>query len=229
MKLSRLLPPLLYSLCLLLGAWAGYAIELTTLHPVDTAPFLGVPSTQASATPSQGVSPRPLPNGQINLLVITTHSGKLETIMEIIYIQDYPSILLLPVYPSMSQSPRDEALAYNFSLTAENRLSPTFIRLLQEHNMAWSGYVVLDEIASATLGEAFVSPVNRPATALLSDSLCQYGQLASPRTDLSSLYQSLQGHIGSDLQLGSLLADWQTYLGQQPVQACEILSLPMTR
>lgn len=94
---------------------------------------------------------------QRNILVIGVDNlespePRLESLWMALYLTQTPALTLMPLYPSVptedGQPPQEDALlAADFHLTQEGAPVPSFFATLQEWDMWWSGYILLDESA----------------------------------------------------------------------------------
>ncbi len=98
---------------------------------------------------------RTLSNGQRSILLITTSSissspSKLEAVWMATYLAGDSSIRWLPIFPSGNQSLSvfERQLSEAFALETINgkiTLGGDFVKVLEENNYWWSGYIILDE------------------------------------------------------------------------------------
>lgn len=92
-------------------------------------------------------------NGQVNVLVILVdrldvEKPVLEGVWLSAFLPSMPRVTLLPVYPAALQDAerQDERLEKSFRLDAKGQLAEKFQAILQEKELWWENYVVLDRM-----------------------------------------------------------------------------------
>lgn len=125
-------------------------------------------------------------------------------------------LLFFPLLPSQADDGdvRDQALVDVFGLNDGSRPHRRFFDLLEDRNLAWTGYLVLDRAAlgelwrlvaepsqnsdgmSAWAGESFENRAQiRREQAQFISALCQRMSVRDPDGSLLSLFDTLPGHI----------------------------------
>jgi hypothetical protein len=244
MKALRTLSYLiLFGSTLVLGLHAGRttAASLAASRP-DPTPAL----TQLPPTPQAVRIPG---NGQRNLLVIGVDDLQapqphLEGIWLVLYIQGYPQITLLPVYPQPSGQENASSflsLEEDFHLAPGGEIEPAFLDALKARQLWWNNYVLFDgsaadkifqwkdQVAKESSGIHSVADLltarEDPDGALdgqhkkLKD-LCQAANQSSPE-DLSRLIQLASQHLVTDLNLKEAAGEFQNLLSHPQHLVCE--------
>ena len=242
-----LIPALLVIAAFLLpGYWLGMRIAEKAHTPAG-------PEALAAALP-----PMPtLDNGQRTILLINVTDLKADTVQLnsvwlISYFLPSANITLLPLYPTSSDAPVEAQLADAFSFTEDHngiKPNPNFLAVLQQKDIWWSGYLVLDETIFAqvidalngitlsgvhmtgseavemlNLAEAGGHPPLARQTTLLQDICWNISALAF-QPDWAVFKHQVGSHILTDLDPTQVLSDWLTMLGQPGNLTCEF---PMT-
>jgi hypothetical protein len=137
------------------------------------------------------------------------------------------------------------SLERSFQLDAAGAPAPEFLERLEEMRLAWSGYLVIDEIGMIALLDyvggvrlegreldgaiavgAVPLPWLDPAAALHGQSellaaACRQASQAAPPGDLQQFLAEIRPHIRTDLNLTQATKDWFALIGNQNVLACE--------
>lgn len=250
---STFLTLIVFLSSLTFGYWTGgYFASLPVNHPTPLQP---------------ATLPTPLPttdHGQRILLVISADRldiprPLLKGIWMLTYFKPPSQIGLIPVYPSFlgEKVEVDSAFTKNFGLVFTKEgpsLNPRFLRTLREHNLWWSGYLVLDEIAVQVLleqlqGQPAQDPANLPLTASAAskeglpqndpvafylrqikffDQLCGDTQNIQSRIDWAKALERYSMHILTDLNTEQLLVEWKALLEQPGGLRCNFPLLSTT-
>jgi hypothetical protein len=180
------------------------------------------------------------PNGQRNLLVLVVDDLKhknpsLRSAWLVLYLPPSPRLTLAPIYPAVLQNPQpepDAALAAAFDISPAGVLSPNFVQALEEYDIWWSQYIVLDATSLALLidlsgGIDLGSGTQTGAQALASlqdksglDQLTSQADLVyalcyhTPDAekiplDPTHLLKTLGPRVKTDLSLVQMAGDWQ--------------------
>ena len=231
---------------LLPGYWLGMRIAEKAHTPAGPGAF-------AAALP-----PIPtLDNGQRTILLINVTDLKADTVQLnsvwlISYFLPSANITLLPLYPTSSDAPVEAQLADAFSFIEDHnglKPNPNFLAVLQQKDIWWSGYLVLDETIFAqvidalhgitlsgvhmtgseavemlNLAEAGDHPPLARQTILLQEICWNVSTLAF-QPDWAVFKHQVGSHILTDLDPTQVLSDWLTMLNQPGNLACEF---PMT-
>jgi hypothetical protein len=187
---SRLLYATMFLLCLLIGYQTGLSISVAGASPENAllSPYPGLDVNESTA----GRPAATLPNGQRNLLLITTDNleasaPRLEGIWLLSYVANRTRLTFLPVYPGRADPPasQDQVLQDLFhleasadqatsdaagdDLTARSRLTlaPAFIEALGAQIPWWSSYIVLDAAALEWFREELVQQAGKDSEGAL--------------------------------------------------------------
>jgi hypothetical protein len=147
MKTHSVLNFLVFNLCLVIG----YTFSIRFYLPGDAI----VSGLIETITTESQTSIAAMNNGQRTILLISISSidalaPQLESVWLATYLPRDTSIQLLPIFPSGKQLTTnfEKQLALAFKLSkAGGKLGPDqgFLRLLEQNNYWWSGYIVFDE------------------------------------------------------------------------------------
>lgn len=244
MKALRTLSYLfLFGSTLVLGLHAGRttAASLAASRPVPIPVLTQLPPTpQAIRIPG---------NGQRNLLVIgvddlQASQPRLDGVWLVLYIQGYPQITLLPVYPQPSgQENISPALSLekSFHLVRGSEIDPAFLDALKARQLWWNNYVLFDKTTADKLfqwtkrvgqvGSGAKSGADLPAAredpdgALASQhkqiqDLCQAANLSTSE-DLSRLIELASQHVITDLDVKEAVSEFRDLLSHPQRLACE--------
>lgn len=178
----------------------------------------------------------------------------------IIGMPNSPHLMLLPIYPDPvpalgNSSSTGEKLASIFQLDANQSPHPSFFDALQTLDLWWNAYILLDETAlaevigftgsfsnisqnEAKIVENVPDPWSDPLGALFGQAeivqnLCRRTALMSTVANWQylNLYETIQEHIRSDLDVKSIISAWQGLLAQGGRISCEFptLAAPLYR
>jgi hypothetical protein len=244
MKALRTLSYLiLFGSTLVLGLHAGRttAVTLAASRP-DPTPVL----TQLPPTPQAVRIPG---NGQRNLLVIGVDDlqapqPRLEGLWLVLYIQGYPQITLLPVYPQPSGQDNGQpvlSLEEDFHLAPAGEVDPALLDALKARQLWWNHYLVLDGKAvdkifqwneKVTKGNGGIQSVADLPTAREDPDgaldgqhkkfldLCQAVNLSSPE-DRSLLIELASEHVVTDLDLKEAADEFRNLISHPQRLVCE--------
>ncbi|RPI35044.1 MAG: hypothetical protein EHM70_00880 [Chloroflexota bacterium] len=107
-----------------------------------------------------------LANGQRSVLIVVTDrvntpNPRLLSAWLIVYVPTEPRLTYLPIYPAEAET--DWQLSKSFHLNkqrgpgGEISIHKSFLDVLQERDLWWSGYLVLDRDTIAEIGEYFLA------------------------------------------------------------------------
>jgi hypothetical protein len=210
------------------------------------------PFQSLRAAEQQVASTASLANGQRGLLVLgvdrlASPGPRLQSAWLVAYFPGKSLVTLVPLYPQAAvlPSPSGHSLERAFQLDAAGAPSPEFLERLQEMRLAWSGYLVIDEIGMIALLDfvggvtlegreldgaiavgAVPLPWLDPAAALHGQSellaaACRKVSQAAPPGDVQQFLAEIQPYIRTDLNLSQVTKDWFDLVGNQNVLACE--------
>jgi hypothetical protein len=220
---------------------ANLAPATATQSP--TAQAEPVPSSQVVSA-DEALRPAPelatAPNGQRNLLVLVVDDLKhknpaLRSAWLVLYLPPSPRLTLAPIYPAVLQNPQpepDAALAAAFDISRAGVLSPNFVQALEDYDIWWSQYIVLDATSLALLidlsggvdlgsgtqtGEQALASLQDKAgldqlasQADLVYALCYHTSNAEKiPLDPTHLLKTLGPRVKTDLSLVQMAGDWQ--------------------
>ena len=152
-------------------------------------------------TSAFAISAESAPSAQHNLLLIQVDRSEsglftLQSVWLMAYYSNSPRVDLLPIYPSFraSEPGAGQALVKNFAFTAEGKPVEAFWLKMQELNIWWNAYILLDREASELLAEKFeVSslPHDHPEWSSFNEINLPYPELKDTISEQASLYASL--------------------------------------
>jgi len=203
-----------------------------------------------------------LDNGQRSLLLvaastITGTSPHLEGLWLATYFPTDTTIQFMPIYAAgnntLSSLEQQLELTFQIDQTGSTpRLGEEFLRLLEENNYWWSGYIVFDEVslAKATQQTGDVAP-NGKAVTDTAASKASLRALEDPLDGYSSQVALLQSmcrqintgtapgvaqwislipsHILTDLDASQLQVEWETLASNPPDRTCRFPTLEISR
>jgi hypothetical protein len=220
MKPIRLLPFFFFLINALFGIALGSSFSLC----------------QAESTPGRAMPT--LANAQRTILLLVVDrlkpEAKLVAAWTLIYAPELRSPAWIPLYPALPSSDPAyaEELFQSFSLTQDIQPDPAFLDTLRQHNLAWSGYIVLDGDAILETMKFFDIPTRprnltdwlmlsstRPQghdaalrnQIVLLDSICTSAAAQPNPFDLLKLYPRLRKHLKSDLDLRLAFSEWKQF------------------
>ena len=230
----------IFGLCALLGLISG--MLFISITPAGEL-FHSQKNTPAVYAPA---------NGQKNILFIGVDQmdvlqPRLESLWLIAYLPGHPKITFLPLFPVVStgDSARAVGLEDTFSLGENGAPDPKFFKKLLDHQVWWSGYVLIDEKMMMQsvddLGgipvqgglqdgvqaiQSLAHPWQDPVAALqgqagLLQSICSTAANSGSLPDLAHSYQLVSSHIRSDLEVLQSLQDWMDAMGSIEKLECE--------
>ena len=198
------------------------------------------------------IVPFPTPsNGQQNILAIGVDDLESETprlvgIWLLIYFPTEPYITFAPIYPHpLRNIPQQSGpLASSFRLDQSGNPHEDFFELLQQEQIWWHGYILIDSTAvaeainffeaSSVEGDIFTvdptgtSPLyseSYPPTiatqSYLIDQLCQQASRATIDTDISQILNLIPRHVHTDLTMINIIQDWHSLISQEDNFVCE--------
>jgi hypothetical protein len=222
--------------------------------PTSAQPLPPIPDRHRS-DPAQKINDPVQANRQENILFIgvnnlTAAHPRMLSAWLIIYLNDKSHFMLLPLYPTQTPAAvtvqPEDTLANQFAIGPDGGLSENFIQALQEREIWWTGYVIMDQKAIASLldyasGKNYIrgadmldnlpDPDQDSMSALLEQarlarSLClSTGQLTRDGLwQVSKFYSTIQEHVSTDIDVESALMDWDLKLKRGGI-TCEFPSL----
>jgi hypothetical protein len=250
-KKSLLLFPILLFLaaCSLLGylavTSAGLPVQAAGALPVaaaDNGPF---PTVQKAAS-----------NGQRNVLLVGVDrldaaQPRLEGIWLVAYLPPTPRLTILPLYPASLSggAPEDTRLESLFRLLPGGAPDPAFLSALQEKDLWWNNYAVVESSLLGQLadlaggvslgegemdGQALLASLphawDNPKKALRAQAkamqaLCGEAGAVIPHLDANQVYPMVASRIASDLNAGQILKSWQDLQKSGDSLSCEFPTL----
>lgn len=200
-----------------------------------------------------------LGNGQRSILLVGADRlgdprSNLESVWLALYVPSNALITLIPVYPSQKDERLSETdpLPLAFKFDEEKRLDPVFLESLENRNLWWSGYIILDDYAL----EKFINFLKKAgdrddpkfSTAFLTDlpsvkedeqtalrsqttalqELCRASSRLDASTDIASLLSLIPEHILTDLNEGEILAEANLLFSNGRSLTCEFPTLTIT-
>lgn len=214
-------------------------------------------------TTSSSNSIQSMNNGQRTILVIGVDSldvsnPQLVSMWMVTYLPADSNLRLLPIYPSGQETISDfEArLNHSFSIKRNNDiqvLSQDFIRLLEENNYWWSGYLVLDYVALThlfnSLGDVMINDqISSGDKAILdlthaadSPEKAFSTQLAIVQTACRNLTELMDNpywsndislvsdHLLTDMDLQQYVLEWKASLSGEQSPNCRFPTLELSR
>jgi hypothetical protein len=250
-KKSLLLFPILLFLavCSLLGYLAVASADL--------------PAQAAGAVPVAAAGSGPFPtvrkaasNGQRNVLIVGVDrldaaQPRLEGIWLAAYLPPTPRLTILPLYPASLSggAAEDSRLESLFRLQPGGMPEPAFLSALQEKDLWWNNYVVVessllggltDAAGGVSLGEgemdgqtllaALPHAWDNPKKALRGqakalEALCGRAGAVIPHLDAQQIYSMASRHMVSDFSANQILSSWQALQGSGDSLSCEFPTL----
>lgn len=245
MKIIRLFLSLtIFSSCMLFGFLAGSTVGRASgiWEPASSHEMAGFP------TP-------PPATGQHNVLLVNvddlaSQSPRLVGVWLILSIPPEAHLTLLPLYPAVLSGGEeaDRYLENSFSLDADRSLAPAFITALQEMDLWWDNYIILDgsamqellkvsvaaggsrSINQASLSRGLPKPWENREAALHSQSslltnLCRQLGGKQLHADPAALYQRISPHLQTDFQPDQILNAWSVMHKLNAPVSCEFPTL----
>jgi hypothetical protein len=205
-------------------------------------------------------SPVMVSHQQRNILIVGVDdlgepSPTLSSIWLIIYLQDSPHLMLLPIYPIGETHPDGtliDKLDDDFRLTPQRSLHSDFITALEEKEIWWTGHIIIDKYALADvvdfIAEANANPFLGGVNAITSipiardapyksvigqadliKNLCQNttGLSSIPRWQYLHLFAMTQDHFSTDYVAEEALDEWLHLLSEGGGISCEFPSMAL--
>lgn len=236
---------LLFALSFIVFVLIGLRVGSAVYRHKGTQPVLEKTSTQIPK----------LANGQRSLLLIgidqiDATEPRLISAWLIIYAPTYQPFTFVNIYPSGApgEASGSNTLAKTFRLTKDHHLDANFLKVLADRNIWWSGYIVLDEVATAKTIEYIGNIENTPhpingqnvvkglphpwenaqaaligQAGLLQDICWKVFQL-SQFPNLNELYNQVNGHLITDLDIKLVIDEWQS-LALSSSRSCQFPGL----
>jgi len=196
-------------------------------------------------------------NGQRNVLLVlvdrlTSDSPRLQGVWLLACLPSSSHATFLPLYPS-SKSGRqaeEDSLSGLFSLDRNGAPGLDFLNALSDKNIWWDYYLVLDNLALASvveliggvnLGQGELSgtqvmrflsqPTQEPhaelmGQAMLAREFCSRIPVVFAGSNWEIQFELLTGHIYSDMELNSSRIDWARIRAFATALSCEFPTLP---
>jgi hypothetical protein len=235
MKPIRFLPALLFLVNIVLGAGLTITIDSTTQ-----------PGAQQRAIPTLANEQRTI------LLIVVDKLGKdanLAAVWTLIYAPTLRSPTWIPIYPALPPANLTYAdqLFSTFHLVKGNHPDPAFLDLLRQHNLAWSGYIVLDGEAILETMAYFDIPTRpRNQTEWLTlisvypqgyeaalhnqidvlNSICTSAAAQTVNFDLLKLFPRLRKHLQADIDLNLAFSEWEQFFSSENDLKCQFPNTP---
>lgn len=227
---------LIFSSFLFFGLWTG-----NRLSPILTRARnpLSIHSKNTSISPSSAKPnypiPQQLPESEGNFplyeqtnflfLVVNNLQSKdpdLLSLWLLISVDGNARWIVFPIANRASPSNSSEVLINAFALTRDHRLSDHFLKAIEERQILWHHYILLDETTLANLHSSLGYPVNQDTLFDPLHTLCQ-GLNQQPFA-LSSLKSLVNKHIFSDIDPAQIFDEWQLQIIQNGGLYCEFPS-----
>jgi len=202
-------------------------------------------------------------NGQRSILLISassidTSNPQLESIWLVTYLTSDTTLRLLPVFPTGDEPISDfqKQLNHSFNLNKNNGtylLDQEFIKLLEDNNYWWSGYLIFDEVALSKIynllgsiemngkeisGEQALKELpevlDDPHAAFSSQvailrSACHKFMEFNHNPDMSQIISLLPNHIFTSLDFNQLQTELETLYSSEHNLTCRFPTLEITR
>ena len=236
----------------------GYSISSTFYHSdqVDFSDAAHVMKTRSSdSIPSMN-------NGQRSVLLIgvdstDTFKAQLVSLWLVTNLPSDSTLRMLPIFPAGDKTISDigRQLHRSFDIAPENgqmALNQDFIKVLEENNYWWSGYIIFDHVALTTmldlLGGVEVNGKTIPAYQaiqeypnVIKDPLTAFStQLAIVQTachrltglsrnpDWSPVISLIPTHLLTDLDIPQLVLEWETLFSSKHSPNCRFPTLEIS-
>ena len=232
---------ILFIACLVLGFQAGQEFTKTWSGSSDSPPEYSIAPTMA-----------PLLTDQTNYLVIGVDrigslNAQLLSIWLVIEVPSENRYMFLPVFPldERLKPGTNQEIPDAFSITKNGEISVSFWEILQNRELWWHHYFIVDEIAmmqlvdfiaGKTSGSILISGVDvigkmppwreypmdtSNYQAQLVQMLCGTSSELSPDTSLMSMLELIPDHAYTDLVTHELLTLWERILASSDSITCE--------
>jgi hypothetical protein len=193
------------------------------------------------------------PGGQESIWLIVVDrlsetNPKIVGIWLLAYIPKYTTITPLPLFPS-DNSMNNAELVKAFHFTTDRKIAPEFWAFLEKHDHPAKDYVVIDEVAVASIiniydgvsikgkrlsGVEALAQVPKtwedPQGSLqgqiaIMDSLCKSIFNSPTPPDLNKFQKEVRNHILSNLDLGKKMNEWQKMMASGNQKICNFSDL----
>jgi len=222
-----------------------------------------LPSTIRLVTAESQTSIETMNNGQRSILLVSTTTMEtinphLESIWLATYFASDTTIRLLPIFPSGNEPVSDfeKQLNQSFDLSKVNGTfvpDQDFIKLLEDNNYWWSGYLIFDEVALTKIfnlldgielngnkfsGEQAINELpevlDKPHAAFYSQvtilqSFCQKYMEINQNPDSSQVISLLPDHIVTNLDFDQLQTELEIMYSSEHYLTCRFPTLEITR
>lgn len=212
--------------------------------------------------PEEDSPSRPVGNRQRNLLIVGVDdlgnpSPRLMSVWLVIYLNDSPHMMLLPIYPTtgtrLDGNSSFEPLDRKFRLTSQRSLDPEFVEELTERDFWWTSQITVDQHALTDLvdfvagasGNSSLDGVNaitsipppweNPKSSLFGQAdlikmLCQNstGLSTVPRWQYLHLFAMTQDHFSTAFEANEAVEEWLNLLSLAGGVSCEFPSMALT-
>jgi hypothetical protein len=229
---------------------ASFMVSLLAGFTVGTYLFNRLDNPTETFYPATTV---PLSGGQESIWLIVVDrlsetNPKIVGIWLLAYIPKYTTITPLPLFPSDNTSNNAE-LVKAFRFTADRKIAPEFWAFLEKHNHPAKDYVVIDEVAAASIINIYdgvsikgkrISGIEALAQVpktwedpqgslqgqiAIMDSLCKSMFNSPTPPDLNKFQKEVRNHILSNLDLGKKMNEWQKMMASGNQKICNFSDL----
>lgn len=254
-KRAAFLP--IFSVFLVLGFVLGsFANRESSLARSANAPVRVAITPSLPVTQSLPTNVSTAPNGQRNLLLIGVDrldggDPHLESIWLMIYLPYMPRVTLAPIFPAALEGglAQDAYLDHVFRFQPNGSLDPAFFSALQEIEVWWHNYIILDRVGLQDVidqvggievegqfldGKRVLARLPTPsqdpklsarAQVTILRDLCRQHNRLSADLDPNRLLDSLSSHVYTDMTLEQILNEWQNLGASVGNLTCEFPTL----
>jgi hypothetical protein len=195
-------------------------------------------------------SPPSVPaNGQRNILVIGVddlekQNPRLASIWLLIYFPEKPDITFVPIFPDPIKSSIsvNSNLVESFALNEDKSPNDDFVEQLNQKQLWWHGYVVIDSYTvdevvnffnqlneEENLENRSISRLSRldefpPEIVVQTDllnQLCIQAATLTDGTDISRILNLVPTHFRTDMSMVSIIQDWHSLASSESELICE--------
>ena len=247
------------SFLLFIGSLAlGYSIS-SKFYQSDQVDFFDAANAMKTRSSDTILS---MNNGQRSVLLIgvdraDTFKAQLVSLWLVTNLPSDSTLHMLPIFPAGDKTISDfgRQLHRSFNIAQENgqmALNQDFIKVLEDNNYWWSGYIIFDHVALTTmldlLGGVEVNGKNIPANQALQefpnvikDPLAAFSsQLAIAQTachrltglsqnpDWSPVISLIPTHLQTDLDIPQLVLEWDTLFSSKHSPNCRFPTLEIS-
>jgi hypothetical protein len=152
-----------------------------------------------------------------------------------------PSLIAKSIYPDIGSPEKSQQVAQSFNYTENTGLSPQFIKQIQDYDLQWNGYVIVDKVAFAQLAKwingnqssfnfsgdtSNSQAILEAEKAVFQESCKNLVKADSDRGDKPHWAELFPAHLETDLFFRDTAVNWDRVTLSNPAPDCKVLVTP---